>query len=213
MKKVMLLIGMLGILVGCSTKENVEKQNTKQIAEKSTTTSTLKSSISENSSEESSTTESSKEEEKITNQEHENKHMFYPYVAEGEVDEPVRYESDGERMTAYLPDYSHYDQEDVKQILGEPREVITDKAKIQEMLEGQEWQLAKEEYQAEKLSETQAKAFMFSASDVSIASGIGMNIEAWLYDDGKPNVYIGDNEVVYVTPKVDYIDFAGKLAQ
>lgn len=213
MKKVLLLIGMLVVLGGCGTGKEGQNQKEKQVTEKSTVESTVKANASQNSTAETSTVESSSSTEKVVNQDHENKHMFYPYVDEGEVDEPVRYESDGERMSAYLPDYSHYHKEDVKSILGEPKEIVTDKTRIQEMLEGQEWQLAKEEYQAGKLSETQAKAFMFLATDVSLASGIGMDIEAWLYDDGKPNVYIGDDEVVYVTPKVEYIDFAGKLTQ
>ena len=136
---------------------------------------------------------------------------FRPNPAE--ADEEVMYESDGEgKMSAVIPDYSHYTKEQVIELLGEPSSVVTDSSEIQSRLEGNEWQLIKAEFEKGKLTESQAKAFIFASADLGIAVGFNRDIELLVYEDqDKPNVYLTNGQVDFITPLTDYIEFNGKL--
>ncbi|MFI3915578.1 DUF4947 domain-containing protein [Carnobacterium maltaromaticum] len=136
---------------------------------------------------------------------------FRPNPAE--ADEEVMYESDGEgQISAVIPDYSHYTKEQVIELLGEPSSVVTDSSEIQSRLEGNEWQLIKAEFEKGKLTESQAKAFIFASADLGIAVGFNRDIELLVYEDqDKPNVYLTNGQVDFITPLTDYIEFNGKL--
>lgn len=136
---------------------------------------------------------------------------FRPNPAE--ADEEVMYESDGEgKMSAVIPDYSHYTKEQVIELLGEPSSVVTDSSEIQSRLEDNEWQLIKAEFEKGKLTESQAKAFIFASADLGIAVGFNRDIELLVYEDqNKPNVYLTNGQVDFITPLTDYIEFNGKL--
>lgn len=126
-------------------------------------------------------------------------------------DEEVRYESDGDRIVAYVPDYEHYSEDEVKALLGEPSVILDDSKIISEMLSGKEFDLITEEFQLNKLTESQAKAFAFSVKDLSIAVDMGTEVKVWVYEDDKPNVYFKEEQVVFITPKTEYINFKGKI--
>ena len=126
-------------------------------------------------------------------------------------DEEVRYESDGDKIAAYVPDYEHYTEDEVKQMLGEPSVILDDPNVISDMLSEKEFDKIAEEFQADKLTESQAKAFAFAAKDLSIAVGMGTKVKVWVYEDGKPNIYFTDKKAVFITPKTDYMDFKGKI--
>lgn len=136
---------------------------------------------------------------------------FRPNPAE--ADEEVMYESDGEgQISAIIPDYSHYTKEQVIELLGEPSRVVTDSSEIQSRLEDNEWQLIKAEFEKGKLTESQAKAFIFASADLGIAVGFNRDIELLVYEDqDKPNVYLTNGQVDFITPLTDYIEFNGKL--
>ncbi|MEG0435924.1 MULTISPECIES: DUF4947 domain-containing protein [Carnobacterium] len=136
---------------------------------------------------------------------------FRPNPAE--ADEEVMYESDGEgQISAIIPDYSHYTKEQVIELLGEPSRVVTDSSEIQSRLEDNEWQLIKAEFEKGKLTESQAKAFIFASADLGIAVGFNRDIELLVYEDqNKPNVYLTNGQVDFITPLTDYIEFNGKL--
>lgn len=136
---------------------------------------------------------------------------FRPNPAE--ADEEVMYESNGEgKMSAVIPDYSHYTKEQVIELLGEPSRVVTDSSEIQSRLEDNEWQLIKAEFEKGKLTESQAKAFIFASADLGIAVGFNRDIELLVYEDqNKPNVYLTNGQVDFITPLTDYIEFNGKL--
>lgn len=136
---------------------------------------------------------------------------FRPNPAE--ADEEVMYESDGEgQMSAVIPDYSHYTKEQVIELLGEPSSVVTDSSEIQSRLEDNEWQLIKAEFEKGKLTESQAKAFIFASADLGIAVGFNRDIELLVYEDqDKPNVYLTSGQVDFITPLTDYIEFNGKV--
>lgn len=130
--------------------------------------------------------------------------------------EPVSYSSDEKGMTAYVPDFEHYSKEDAITILGEPAEILTDYEALANRLglEGDEFARIKDEVLANKLTENQAKAFMAQSIDVKGAGAFGPELVGLIYDDPeKPNVYLLDGKVSYVTPIIAYMEFNGKLSQ
>lgn len=136
--------------------------------------------------------------------------VFSPNPNDPDGDKEVSYKSDGESIEAYVPDYSQYTKKEVKQMLGEPKVTLDKNEKVSEMLDKKEFDLIVEEFNEGNLTESQGKAFAFAAADLSMAVSIGTKVEVWVYDDDKPNVYFKEGKVVFITPKVKYIDFKGK---
>lgn len=138
--------------------------------------------------------------------------VFVPNPLDTEDDE-VRYESYGEgSFSAQLPDYKQYSSVDVISLLGQPDMTISDREVLSQRLEEDEWELILAEVKAGHLTENQGKAFMIQSVDISAAASMGGNIVGLIYEEqGKPNVYLIDDEVAYLTPLTTYIDFTGKL--
>lgn len=221
MKKTVLFCGMLVLLMsGCTARDGADSisgstSTETSVSSSSTTESTTKETVKKKSkakktSEPSTTSESSqkKEVKKVETDEQ----LFVPNPEDD--DEEVSYQSSGEgNISAFVPDYSQYNKEQVISKLGEPSQVITDAAVIRERLEGSEWDLIKAQFDLGKLTEDQAKAFMFATADLSLAAAISMELELLVYDDqNKPNVYLSENQVKFITPMTDYIEFKGKIS-
>ncbi|MEG0551855.1 MAG: DUF4947 domain-containing protein, partial [Vagococcus sp.] len=136
-----------------------------------------------------------KSEEKV------NLKKFTPNPNDPDGDKEVSYKSDGDVIEAYVPDYSQYTQKDVKEMLGEPKVTLDDNKKVSEMLDRKEVDLIVAEFDAENLTESQGKAFVFATADLSMAVSMGTKVEVWVYEDDKPNVYFKEGKVVFVTPK------------
>lgn len=223
MKKTVLFYGVLVLLLGgCAAKSESDSASSSPVKETNVSSTTSESSNKEAESTTStkkrkskkvrtpsSTTESSKKE--TVKQSEANGQLFVPNPEED--DEEVYYESSGDgNISAFVPDYSQYDKEQVISKLGEPSQIITDGAVIRDRLEESEWQLIKEQFDLGKLTEGQAKAFMFATKDLSLAAAISMELELLVYDDqSKPNVYLSENSVKFITPMTDYIEFTGKI--
>lgn len=126
--------------------------------------------------------------------------------------EPVSYESyETGGFSATVPDYSHYNEQDVQKILGKPDKVVTNAEELNDLLKEKELELISEEMNSGKLTEEQARAFYAQAIDYSIVSGGDMR--ALLYSGEKPNVYIYNGKVGYITPKTKYVQFYGKIEE
>jgi hypothetical protein len=126
--------------------------------------------------------------------------------------EPVSYESyETGGFSATVPDYSHYNEQDVQKILGKPDKVVTNAEELNDLLKEKELELILEEMNSGKLTEEQARAFYAQAIDYSIVSGGDMR--ALLYSGEKPNVYIYNGKVGYITPKTKYVQFYGKIEE
>lgn len=214
MKKTLLLCGVFIVLMGgCATKKEANSKATNTSKETSTssalTESTTKETKSSTSSTEGSKTKAT--EKKAVKKTEVNEQFFTPNPEDD--DEEVSYQSSGDgNISAFVPDYSQYNKEQVISKLGEPSQIITDSAAIRDRLEEGEWQLIKEQFDLGKLSEEQAKAFMFATKDLSLAVSMNMELEVLVYEDqGKPNVYLSENSVQFITPMTDYIDFNGKI--
>lgn len=214
MKKTLLLCGVFIVLMGgCATKKEANSKATNTSKETSTssalTESTTKETKSSTSSTEGSKTKAT--EKKAVKKTEVNEQFFTPNPEDDE--EEVSYQSSGDgNISAFVPDYSQYNKEQVISKLGEPSQIITDSAAIRDRLEEGEWQLIKEQFDLGKLSEEQAKAFMFATKDLSLAVSMNMELEVLVYEDqGKPNVYLSENSVQFITPITDYIDFNGKI--
>lgn len=208
MKKLMVTCGLVILLLsGCSLKPKDTAIKEKD-ADSTSVIEKKKKKEKKDSSSESSVKKESKNEKKATKT---NGKIFTPNPED--EDEEVMYESDGEgKMRAVIPDYSHYTKDQVIEMLGEPDRVVTDGEELQERLEEKEWERIKDEFSKGKLTESQAKAFMFSSADVGIATGLSMDMEALIYEDqDKPNVYLSNGKVMFITPMTDYIDFNGKI--
>ncbi|MBO0423786.1 DUF4947 domain-containing protein [Enterococcus plantarum] len=214
MKKTLLLCGVFIVLMGgCATKKEANSKATNTSKETSTssalTESTTKETKTSTSSTEGSKTKAT--EKKAAKKTEVNEQFFTPNPEDD--DEEVSYQSSGDgNISAFVPDYSQYNKEQVISKLGEPSQIITDSAAIRDRLEEGEWQLIKEQFDLGKLSEEQAKAFMFATKDLSLAVSMNMELEVLVYEDqGKPNVYLSENSVQFITPMTDYIDFNGKI--
>ncbi|MGX7202314.1 hypothetical protein BCR22_07005 [Enterococcus plantarum] len=214
MKKILLLCGVFIVLMGgCATKKEANSKATNTSKETSTsialTESTTKETKTSTSSTEGSKTKAT--EKKAVKKTEVNEQFFTPNPEDD--DEEVSYQSSGDgNISAFVPDYSQYNKEQVISKLGEPSQIITDSAAIRDRLEEGEWQLIKEQFDLGKLSEEQAKAFMFATKDLSLAVSMNMELEVLVYEDqGKPNVYLSENSVQFITPMTDYIDFNGKI--
>ncbi|ALS03149.1 hypothetical protein ATZ33_17740 [Enterococcus silesiacus] len=220
MKKTVLFCGLFMLLMsGCATRNTSDSASdstsTETSISSSTTESTTKETVTKKTttkktSEPSSTSESSQKKEVKKTEVDE--HLFVPNPEED--DEEVSYQSSGEgNISAFVPDYSQYNKEQVISKLGEPSQVITDVAVIRERLEGGEWDLIKAQFDLGKLTGDQAKAFMFATADLSLAAAISMELELLVYEDqNKPNVYLSENQVKFITPMTDYIEFIGKIS-
>lgn len=128
--------------------------------------------------------------------------------------EEIGYFNDGQSFGAVVPDFKQYSKADAIVILGEPVQVVTEKSELVSRLdlEGSEVDRIKGEFQARKLTESQAKAFIFQAADIKIVAEMGSDVEGLIYDDPKkPNVYLLKGEVVFVTPIIEYMEFSGRL--
>lgn len=214
MKKTLLLCGVFIVLMGgCATKKEANSKATNTSKETSTssalTESTTKETKTSTSSTEGSKTKAT--EKKAVKKTEVNEQFFTPNPEDD--DEEVSYQSSGDgNISAFVPDYSQYNKEQVISKLGEPSQIITDSAAIRDRLEEGEWQLIKEQFDLGKLSEEQAKAFIFATKDLSLAVSMNMELEVLVYEDqGKPNVYLSENSVQFITPMTDYIDFNGKI--
>ncbi|EOI04960.1 hypothetical protein UAY_00661 [Enterococcus moraviensis ATCC BAA-383] len=223
MKKTLMFCGVFLVLMsGCTAKEEASSKTNNTSKETSTssilTESTTKETETSTSTKESktkkastpaSTTESSKKKE--VKKTEVNGHLFTPNPEDD--NEEVSYQSSGDgNISAFVPDYSQYNKEEVISMLGEPSQIITDSATIRDRLEDGEWQLIKQQFDLGKLSEEQAKAFMFATKDLSLAAAMSMELELLVYEDqGKPNVYLSEDSVKFITPMTDYIDFIGKI--
>lgn len=219
MKKTIVFCGVFLVLMsGCTAKEEASSKTNKTTKETSTSSvlaeSTTKetetsTSTKKRETKKAATTESSPKKE--TKKTEVNGHLFTPNPEDD--DEEVSYQSSGDgNISAFVPDYSQYNKEQVISMLGEPSQIITDSATIRDRLEDSEWQLIKAQYDLGKLSEEQAKAFMFATKDLSLAASMSMKLELLVYEDqGKPNVYLSEDSVKFITPMTDYIDFNGKM--
>lgn len=219
MKKIIVFCGVFLVLMsGCTAKEEASSKTNKTTKETSTSSvlaeSTTKetetsTSTKKRETKKAATTESSPKKE--TKKTEVNGHLFTPNPEDD--DEEVSYQSSGDgNISAFVPDYSQYNKEQVISMLGEPSQIITDSATIRDRLEDSEWQLIKAQYDLGKLSEEQAKAFMFATKDLSLAASMSMKLELLVYEDqGKPNVYLSEDSVKFITPMTDYIDFNGKI--
>lgn len=219
MKKTIVFCGVFLVLMsGCTAKEEAssktnnttkETSTSSVLAESTTKETEASTSTKESKTKKAATTESStKKEMKKTEV---NGHLFTPNPEDD--DEEVSYQSSGDgNISAFVPDYSQYNKEQVISMLGEPSQIITDSATIRDRLEDSEWQLIKAQYDLGKLSEEQAKAFMFATKDLSLAASMSLELELLVYEDqGKPNVYLSEDSVKFITPMTDYIDFNGKI--
>ncbi|GGC98743.1 DUF4947 domain-containing protein [Enterococcus wangshanyuanii] len=213
MKKTIVVCGLMLLFIsGCGPKKEIETENTtKEVTISSSTvgSTTKETKYSTKEKESSSTKESSKENTK--GNEALNDSLFVPNPEDD--DEEVSYESSGDgNISAFVPDYSQYTKAEVISKLGEPSQIITDTAVISERLEGGEWELIKAQFDEGKLTENQAKAFMFQTKDLSLAASFSMELELLVYEDqNKPNVYLSEDSVQFITPMTDYIHFNGKI--
>lgn len=122
-------------------------------------------------------------------------------------DEPVSYKSYKEGgFIANVPDYEHYNQVDAETILGSPSRIVVDIEEIQHLLEEQEVETISSEVNQGNLTVEQGKAFGMQAFDSRAVVNRVM-----IYNDGKPNVYLSGNRVIYITPITKYINFNGRL--
>ncbi|MBO0447500.1 MULTISPECIES: DUF4947 domain-containing protein [Enterococcus] len=219
MKKTIVFCGVFLVLMsGCTAKEEASSKTNKTtketrtssvLAESTTKETETSTSTKKSETKKAATTESSPKKE--TKKTEVNGHLFTPNPEDD--DEEVSYQSSGDgNISAFVPDYSQYNKEQVISMLGEPSQIITDSATIRDRLEDSEWQLIKAQYDLGKLSEEQAKAFMFATKDLSLAASMSMKLELLVYEDQvKPNVYLSEDSVKFITPMTDYIDFNGKI--
>lgn len=223
MKKTVLLCGLFVLLMGgCATTGGTESKSDSSSKETSTSSTTVESTTKQKESSASkkkrkskksltpsSTTESSKKKE--AKESEDDGQLFLPNPEDD--DKEVSYQSSGEgNISAFVPDYSQYNKAQVILKLGEPSQTITDTTEIRERLEGNEWDLIKAQFNLGKLTEEQAKAFMFATTDLSMAAAISMKLELLVYEDqNKPNVYLSESKVQFITPMTEYIDFNGKI--
>lgn len=122
-------------------------------------------------------------------------------------DEPVRYESYAEGgFSASVPNYEHYNQSDAETILGAPSQIVEDAEVIQYLLEEYEEKIILSETNQGNLTEEQGKAFKMQAFDSEAVVN-----RVLVYKEGKPNVYLSGDKVIYITPITKYINFNGKL--
>jgi hypothetical protein len=122
-------------------------------------------------------------------------------------DEPVSYESYAEGgFSASVPNYEHYNQLDAEMILGAPLQIVEDAEVIQYLLEEHEEKIILSETNQGNLTEEQGQAFKMQAFDSK-----AMVNRVLVYKEGKPNVYLSGDKVIYITPITKYINFNGKL--
>jgi hypothetical protein len=122
-------------------------------------------------------------------------------------DEPVSYESYGQgSFVANVPDFEHYNQSDAEIILGSPSQIIEKPEKISQLLEEQEQETITAEVNKGNLTTEQAKAFMMQAFDSKAVVN-----RVLVYGDGKPNIYLSGDKVIYITPITKYVNFNGKI--
>ncbi|BDH63980.1 DUF4947 domain-containing protein [Enterococcus faecalis] len=122
-------------------------------------------------------------------------------------DEPVSYESYAEGgFSASVPNYEHYNQSDAETILGAPSQIVEDAEVIQYLLEEHEEKIILSETNQGNLTEEQGKAFKIQAFDSKAVVN-----RVLVYKEGKPNIYLSGDKVIYITPITKYINFNGKL--
>lgn len=118
-------------------------------------------------------------------------------------------------LAAYGPDFDQYSSSDILRIWGQPDEIVTDTEQIQKKLAlkfdkqnkpvNYEAKMLREQWQQGKLTWREVRAFIAINTDNTYG---GFN-KLFVYEkQGKPNVYLKNDQVGYVTPIVRYIHFS-----
>ncbi|MBP1040858.1 DUF4947 domain-containing protein [Vagococcus sp. BWB3-3] len=223
MKKWLAVGLVIMILGGCSKSEKVadsdlrsnsRQEETANLAKEKTSKRRKKTKLSTESSTSATLDEKSEKTTESTEEKKAQIEKSMTVFCDPDESQEVGYFNDGQSFGAIVPDFKAYNKEDAFVILGEPSIIVTEKSELVARLdlEGSEMERIKEEFQKEKLTESQAKAFMFQATDIKLVTEMGLEVEGLIYDDPqKPNVYLLDGEVAYVTPVIEYLEFHGRL--
>jgi hypothetical protein len=140
----------------------------------------------------------------------------------------IQYYSSGDgSIYAMLPDFGDYTTDDVVSKLGKPDKIIKEAAELQRYFDANykdgkgegafEFERLLQLANDRKLPFEQAMAFMMKLGDMSLAggyNGAGDECFAYIYEDNsKPNVYFYEGEISYITPIIEYVDYAGALQE
>lgn len=117
-------------------------------------------------------------------------------------------------FAAYGPDFDHYSSSDILRIWGQPDEIITDSKQIQENLlisydeqnnpVNYEARMLREQWQRGELTWREVRAFAI----INYDNSYGGYTKLFIYEkQGKPNVYLKEDQVGYITPLVRYVAF------
>ncbi len=125
-------------------------------------------------------------------------------------DAKVYYFRHDDGFEAQIPDFKGYTQEKVKEVLGDPQEIITDSAQIQTKMKENELSNLKDLLKKGDITENQAKAFYTGAVDLAAAAQLGTKYVLYSYEDGKVLLIFNTDDtknLYYITPNPEYLYF------
>ncbi|NVN58877.1 DUF4947 domain-containing protein [Enterococcus avium] len=117
-------------------------------------------------------------------------------------------------LASYGPDFDQYSSSDILRIWGQPDKIVTDSEQIQKKLAlkfdeqnnpiNYEAKMLRKQWQQGELTWREVRAFIAINTD----NTFGGFTKLFVYEkQGKPNVYLKNDQVGYVTPIVRYIYF------
>lgn len=114
----------------------------------------------------------------------------------------------GKGFEAQIPDFTGYTPDKVKEVLGQPQEVLeNDSATSQTLLDQTELDNIKRAFQSGSITEEQAKAFRMGSFDLVQAIKLGSQYTIYTYNNRQQILVFDDGQLYYMTPDTQYLSF------
>ena len=115
---------------------------------------------------------------------------------------------EGKGFEAQIPDYTGYTPDKVKEVLGQPQEVLeNDSATSQTLLDQTELDNIKRAFQSGSITEEQAKAFRMGSFDLVQAIKLGSQYTIYTYNNRQQILVFDEGQLYYMTPDTQYLSF------
>ncbi|MDY3041674.1 DUF4947 domain-containing protein [Streptococcus pluranimalium] len=114
----------------------------------------------------------------------------------------------GKGFEAQIPDFTGYTPDKVKEVLGQPQEVLeNDSATSQTLLDQTELDNIKRAFQSGSITEEQAKAFRMGSFDLVQAIKLGSQYTIYTYNNRQQILVFDEGQLYYMTPDTQYLSF------
>lgn len=114
----------------------------------------------------------------------------------------------GKGFETQISDFTGYTLDKVKEVLGQPQEVLEkDSAISQNVLEQVERDNIKRAFQSGSITEEQAKAFYRYTVDLNQAVKMGVQYTIFTYNNRQQILVFDEGQLYYMTPDTQYLSF------